>query len=249
MDQGYTFRISDSYTPSTIPMDRLAQYISALARLLGESGSVHLGPITEGSVKVRAMIDEPAQPKVQERVRGVRIGAPAVDALKAYNDLDEMLREDNASGTLADGDDEVPHSAIIIEFPGKNRPKPVTYGPFKQRGSLDGVVYRIGGADDTKHVAIKDGDRDYSRLEADEATAVRLSRHLFRETVRLHGEGTWLRHGNGTWELKKFKIRDFDVLSDEPLDDVIARLRAVGGFPGEDIVQRLLEDRAEGDAH
>jgi hypothetical protein len=42
MDTEYRFLIADSYTPATIPMERLAAYIGALAQLLGEGANVHL---------------------------------------------------------------------------------------------------------------------------------------------------------------------------------------------------------------
>ena len=47
VDQGYSFTISESYTPQTIPLERLAAYIAGVARLLGESTNVHLDMIEE----------------------------------------------------------------------------------------------------------------------------------------------------------------------------------------------------------
>jgi hypothetical protein len=74
---------------------------------------------------------------------------------------------------------------------------------------------------------------------------------MWDRTLRFHGIGSWIRHGSGAWELKSFRIHDFEPLEDAPLEDVIKRLRAV---PGSDLaqvpdaVQRLLADRHEGDA-
>ena len=67
MDREYQFRIADSYTPATIPMERLADYVAAFARLLGEVAAVHFDRIEHGSVCLTAKVDEPAQPKVLER--------------------------------------------------------------------------------------------------------------------------------------------------------------------------------------
>jgi hypothetical protein len=244
--KGYSFIISESYTPKTIPLDRLAAYIAGVARLLGESANVHLEAIEEGSVAIRVDVDEPARPKVRERVRAIRAGSAPKDALKAYKDLDDMLLKDNAIGTLA-GDAE----DVVVPFPGKRRPQPIVFGPFRQAGHIDGQVYRIEGKDDTKHVGVRDGDRDYGSLITSEAVALRLRHQLWDKTLRFYGMGSWLRHGNGAWELKNFRINDFEVLDEAPLDEVVRRLRAVPGAElaqVPDAVQRLLADRHEGDA-
>lgn len=245
MDQSYSFTISESYTPKTIPMERLAEYLASFARLLGEGSSVHFTQVKESSVALLADVDEPAQPKVRERVQGLRTGSAPADVVKAYNELDEMLRRDNAVGALANG------GAIVIPFPGKRRAAPVVFGPFKQEGSLDGQVYRIGGKDESKHVHIRNAGREFTTLVADEALALSLRHHLFGGTLRFSGTGTWVRHGDGTWDLKKFDIAHFEALDDASLEDVLGRIRAVrasGLQRLENPVAQLLADRHDEDA-
>ncbi len=240
MDQSYNFTISESYTPRTIPMERLAEYIASFARLLGEGSSVHFDRVKDGSVALLADVDEPAQPKVHDRVQALRTGSAPADAIKAYNELDEMLRRDNATGSLANGGN------VVIPFPGKHRPTPVIFGPFKQEGTLDGQVYRIGGKDDSKHVHIRNAGREFTTLVADEALALSLRHHLFGGVLRFSGTGTWIRHGDGTWELKKFEIGHFEALDDAPLEEVLGRIRAVrakGVQQLVDPVAQLLADR------
>ncbi len=241
MNGEYQFRIADGYTPTTLPMERLADYMAALARLLGEGAHVHFSAVEPGSVKLKARVDEPAQPKVRERVRAVRDGGGPRDARKAYDALDDMLRKDNASGALA-GDD----GAIVIQFPGRTRPEPLVFGPFRQDCTLDGQIFRIGGKDDTKHVHIRDGAVEFTDLVASEAVALRLRYHLFGPTLRFHGEGTWFRHADGAWELKNFRINDFEELEDRPLSEVVASLRKVKGSTWREVpdpVRELLKDR------
>lgn len=248
MSGEYQFRIADSYTPATLPMERLAEYMTALARLLGEGAHVHFQAIIPGSVRLKARVDEPAQLKVRERVYAVRDGGGPKDARKAYDALDELLRKDNASGALA-GDD----GAIIIPFPGRTRSEPLVFGPFRQDSTLDGQIFRIGGKDDTKHVLIRDGAMEFTDLVASESIALRLRHHLFGATLRFHGEGTWFRHGDGTWELKSFRINDFEELEDRPLSEVVASLRKVKGSTWREVpdpIRELLEDRhGNGDAN
>ncbi len=240
-DQEYSFTISDSYTLKTIPMERLAEYMGALARLLGEENSVHFDRVEEGSVALKARVDEPARPKIRERLHLVRAGSAPTDALRAYAQIDEMLRKDNAYGSLGGGGE-----MTVIPFPGKKRPEPVIYGPFKQDGTIDGEVYRIGGKDETKHINIRSDNRDISVLIASESVALDLRHHLFGGMLRFHGVGTWYRHGDGTWELKSFRVTHFEPLSDIALDQVVMRLRSIKSVEFDaihDPLSLLLSDR------
>src|SRR5262245_47695381 len=117
MDGRYRFRIADTYTPATLPMERLAEYMTALAALLGEGAGVHFGGMEHGSVVLLANADEPVRPKVHDRIRALRDGNAPNDALKAFHQLDNLLRRDNATGTLASETQEV-----VIVFPGRTRP-------------------------------------------------------------------------------------------------------------------------------
>jgi hypothetical protein len=101
MKSEYRFRIADRLTPQTLPMERLAEYMAAFAKLLGEQNNVHFQSIEPSSAILVAVIDTPAQPKIRERVVAVRDGHGPSDARKAFADLDEMLWKDNATGTLS----------------------------------------------------------------------------------------------------------------------------------------------------
>ena len=241
-DKGYSFTISGGYTPKTIPMERLGEYMAALARMLGEEAYVHFESIREGSVALKARVDEPARPKVRERVRSVRTSSATAEVRRHYDQLDAMLRKDNAYAALDGGTDNV------IAFPGRNRAEPVVYGPFRQQGTIDGEVYRIGGKDTSKHIHVHSGDRDLSVLYASEAVAMRLRHHLFGGTLRFRGEGTWVRHDDGTWELRNFRVDDFEELGDASLIETVARLRSVTGDEfGDDPVAQLLAERQSGE--
>lgn len=240
----YCFHIDDSFTPASIPMERLAEYIKALAQLIGETGSVHFGGVTEGSVVLHATIDQPAQVKVRERVGGLGGNAASKEVARAFCLLDDMLRKDNATGKLVEVGGQ-----IVVPFPGKNRPEPVVLGPFRQDGTLEGQVIRVGGKDETIPVHLRDGIVVHTGLNATVDVARRIAQHLLGQTVRVHGTGTWFRGGDGTWQLKSFRINDFELLDETTLDGVVARLRAVRGSGwGEvpDPVRELLEERHGG---
>lgn len=201
MDSEYRFRIADSYTPETIPMERLAEYIRALALLLGEGANVHFDGVEASSVLLKARVDEPARPKLRERVQGVRDGGGPKDARKAFDILDDLLCGDNASGSLA-GDD----GALIITFPGRDRPQPLAFGPFQEDGFLDGQVVELNAKSDPCRVQLRDGDVLHTGLTASREIVHSLGKVFAGPDVRAHGTGKWLRLGDGTWELKGTKL-------------------------------------------
>ncbi|MER8482600.1 hypothetical protein [Mesorhizobium sp. M1322] len=219
----YTFRIIESFTPETIPMVRLGEYVVEYAKLLGEIKDVHFDGIVDQSVGLVAVIEDQSATRVATRVNAVKRGDGPDDATRAMKRLDDMLAADNAVGEL------VLDGAKIIAFPGRNRQERQFFGPFTQAGALDGEVIRVGGQDDTIHVHLRDGERIYTSCVTTPEVGRRLGHHLLGPTVRLLGEGRWVRFPNGLWELRQFRIRDFELLEDVSLPEVVSRLRAVKG--------------------
>lgn len=76
----YNF-IIDAFTPETMPMARLAEY---LAVLLGNRNSVHLVGIEHGSVRPQIRVDAPDVPKIEERLDAVRRLVAPHEAMRAY---------------------------------------------------------------------------------------------------------------------------------------------------------------------
>lgn len=245
MSNTFTFRIAGSYTPTTIPLERLGEYLAALGALLGEESNVHFEKLSEGSTVVHAVVEAPAMPKVERRVRDVATGEADASAMKAFALIDDMLRDDNATGRLSGGAGNV----VFVDFEGRNRPAPVPYGPIKQIGVVEGEVFRVEGRDETVHVGIMDGPRIY-KLTAPSSMGQELA-SLFRGgLVRFHGEGTWYRHPDGDWELRKFKIDRFEAdLDSGPLNAAVSQLRKAGLGDWSKIadpIAQILSERGEG---
>lgn len=240
MDGKYSLRIVNSYTPDTLPLNRLAEYMEALSRLFSEQKEVHFDSVVAGSAVLKVKIDDPARAKVEARIIGLREDTAPREAIKAFADIDTLLRKDGANGELiGDG------GAVILRFPGVTRPEPLEFGPFKQDGTLEGVVIRVGGKDDTIPIHLKDGDVVHC-LDATPELAKRIAHHYLGDTLRVSGMGTWFREANGTWLLKRFKISEFEVLSETPLMNVIESLRKVQGSTWNEVpnaIRYLLEDR------
>lgn len=215
----------DAYSPATIPMARLARYMQAFAAMLGNEHGVHFSRLKPGSTQLVARIDREEIPKVDDQLDRVRRKEANQEAVRAWEEIDRLLADDNAAGYVYEGENQ---TAQIIDFPGIKRPKPVKYGPFTQNGTLDGVLVSVSGTDHTIHVQLQNGSLKYTNIDTDRETARRLAQHFF-EPVRLHGIGRWMREEDGAWVLKRFKVHGFDALQNLELADVVEKLRSVEG--------------------
>lgn len=221
--QQYRLKI-DVFSVDSLPMARLAEYMAELAVLLGERERVHFSHMEKGSAVLVSTIEPVAFPKVEERVGRVSRGDGPKDAMQAFKNIDNLLAKDGAVAVLTG-----PTVGQVIEFPGRTRPKPVKYGPFREVGTLDGRIIRIGGRDETIPVWLKDGEIEYHCNVRGEEVARRLAPYYLNGVIRVHGSGKWVREENGAWSLEQFDITDFEVLDDSPMADVVGKLRAVEG--------------------
>ena len=214
----------DAYSPETIPMERLAMYLAALAKLLGHEKSVHLERIDPGSTTPVARVEREAVPKVFARIDELRQAANDADG--GSPEINGLLRSDNAIGRLfrrAAGSDE---KAAILFFPGRESKTPEKFGPFNESGSVDGELLRVGGTDSTDHALVRDPEgRTWSAIVSREM-AQRMGSYIHQE-VRLNGEMRWERSSEGEWKLLSFRASDFLALDDQTLVQSVAKLRAL----------------------
>jgi len=240
----YTFRI-DVFTPDTLPMARLAEYMAALADLIGHKESTHFARIEEGSARLVSRVEEQDAPKVQRRLEAVTSPTPPQGTAKAFKTLDDMLAEDNAVGEIVG-----PGGAVIIPFPGRIRPKALTFPAFRQDGSIDGQIVSIGGRDKTAHVTLMDGGLTYTNIDLNRDVARELAKHLYGPKVRLFGSGRWERHPEGAWKLLAFTVDRYELLDDAALGEVLVEIRSIPGLSGEAVYDELMALRlGEDDIH
>lgn len=221
-DIQYVFTI-DVLKPSTAPMLRVAQYMVELAKLLGSEADVHINEIRESSLRYHVLSERDAVPVIDDRLKTVEMKGS--EANKHFHSINVMLKADKAIGHL----DRVSrgHTAQIIQFPGRELPTPRTF-KVRQEGTLDGYVVKIGGKDKTAHATLDAGDGRYWRCTMGRDLAADLAQYLFKTPVRVSGICTWLRDEEGTWtQDSDFQVREFQVLVDETLPEVLEKLRAI----------------------
>lgn len=231
-----------AYSPETMPMGRLAQYMGDLATLLGEERSVHFVNVLPGSAKLVHRVEREADPKVRTRVARARAGLGPAEPIKAVRSINRRLKEDNGGGKLhANG-------AEIIQFPGKAESESIS-GSVSGDSTLDGIVVRVGGTKDWVGVGLQSHDGTQTTCLARKSIAQSLAHHLFADEVRVSGTATWFRMED-IWQLERFYIKSFTTLDETPLPDVVRKLRHVEGSEWNSVPdpwKELSRIRVEGD--
>ena len=228
----------DAYSPTDIPMAKLAEYMADFAELLGKEHRVHFDGLEEGSTTIVSRVEREDVPKVGHRLRAFGQGTAEKELLSLIARMDERLANDNATGRVLEEIDG--QCAELIVLPGRDRPKVPTYGPFTQEGHLDGVLISVGGKDDTISIRLQNGAVIYRKCETTRPIAREMGKHLF-EPVRIYGTGRWLRDAQGDWILAHFRVTRFDVLEGGSLRAAVAALRAVPGSGWQELDDPLAE--------
>lgn len=218
----YDFRI-DAWKPETLPMARLAEYLVKLSTMFGHKEHVHFMQVRKGSAIPEITVDHEVAPKVAARLRLVGTPEAPQELKRANQDVNRMLREDNASATL-----KIKRGASILVFPGKKTPLAEEVIVHEQ-GNLDGFVIRVGGKDDSVPVWIEGEGKVIYKCQTNRDIARQLAAHLFDRPVRVTGSGQWCRTPERKWELEDFKIKSYEILDDRPLEEIINNLRQIDG--------------------
>lgn len=218
--------IIDSYTPLTLPMIRLSQYIADLATLFGEPNSVHFLRVDPGSAALVHAVDDDAVTKIDERLIAAVRGEGPAEPIRAFHRVNSKLREDNGVGILLEST-----GAEIIKFPGRTEINPIAFSAFNQQSTIDGIVILVGGRADPVPVhiqSVEDGNQIRNCYAARSLAKV-LAGYIFGPELRISGTGRWLRDTQGNWSLERFTIASFEVLSEQSLSAVVASLRSIKG--------------------
>lgn len=215
----------DAYTPDTIPMERLARYMTELAKLLANNASVHFDRLEAGSTRQFARVEKEAAPKVLKRINEIQLGEAANDAIASFDEINNLLRDDNAVGKLNLWIMGETQPSTVLIFKGRELPKPQKFGPFTEPAIVDGELIRIGGKDATAHATILDAEGKAWNGEMTRELAKDLAQYIYCGPIlRVRGDAKWERREDGAWYLLNFKIHSYDTLQEDTLLEARARL-------------------------
>lgn len=218
----YDFRL-DGWTPATLPMARLAEYLARLAALFGNRADVYFLKARKGSAIQEIHVRATAALKVQARLKLVGTGEESEDAAKSVQAINAMLREDNTSATLKQK-----AGAVLIRFPGCKTTL-AEEAVVHESGELIGMVIRVGGRDETVPLLLQDTDGTTCHCNTSRAIARELAHHLFGDLVRVQGTGKWRRTPERIWVLDDFKIKSWERLEQTSLEAAVTAVREIEG--------------------
>lgn len=219
MDDVYKF-VMDSYTPETIPMARLAEYVGQLAVILGEQENVHLVGIESGSLALALRVEREAAPKVRENLRRVYAGDARPEVNRAYKNANEMLRGDNAKANLGILE------SNVLQFPGRDAARAKKIGPFTQDFEQEGVLVRIGKLDKTTFATIQEFEtKTRWSFRVSKELAIQLAPFLFGPALRLIGSGRFYRDESGEWQHEWVRAERFVKLNSDSLEKIVKDIR------------------------
>ena len=204
------------YTPKTLPMLRLAQYMLEFSRLIGHQDHVHFEDLREGSAEICAVVEGPGvHSKVVARISGVQNGTAPKDALAAYGRLNQMLRKDDANAELK-------ASSTVIRLRAAN--VNIVSAIVQDYGDITGKLYFL--AESKKGVSAK--VKPFSGGKPVTCTAPNSMKNDLRgllfEPVRVSGRGLWERK-QGLWECDALHIEQVQAVEMVSFRAAIGKLR------------------------
>ena len=229
-------------------MERLAAYLAAFARLLGNKDRVHFDRLDPGSTASVARVEREAVPKVFARIDGARRAEAANDVSDALEEINDLARADNALARVdrrpANGE-----RTTVLHFSGRDTPVQSKFGPFTEATELVGELVRIGGKDESAHATLIDAEgRSWSgEIKKDLAQAMA---HYLYKTVRVAGDVRWMRDEDGAWKMLALRFSTFEQLSNEGLLSAVKNLRALRDSDwskSKDIDAEIRDSRGHGD--
>jgi hypothetical protein len=223
--------IIDGYTPLTLPIGKLAEYLKNFAALVGPNSEVHFEKVGKGSAALVSVAPQEIVPEVRARLAAAESGSGPVDAVRGFSGIRALLYQDQKTGRIKEGRHK------ILEFP---KPQAPQYGPVTEEGTLEGILIKIGGRDETVPVHLQDGGR-YYKCVTTRAKARELAPYLFGNPIRVFGKSKWIRTESGAWELAEFKIADFEPLNNDEIQQVLERMRQIPGSGWDKIADPLGE--------
>lgn len=223
-EKNWTFmlRLLKRY-PENISMDRLGEYITLFAELLGTDNQPKFGGIKRASTGLKAVVPPNRQHYAHARIVEAKNNSNSRPG-RHLQSLEKLMGEDHIES--AEIQDSVGNVLYLITGRIEKQEK---QDRLYQSGIVDGMVTGVIGADDTMHLHLRDHfDNDIKLVIRDENLARELLKKFRDGKVRLTIHGYWIRTEFG-WipESNKCTVDNYEILEDTPLSSLFQSISEI----------------------
>ena len=229
------------YSPETMPLSRLMDYLNHLSIVLGSPGDLHLVGIERGSTRpVLAMRHDIAK-RARDNARAVAEGGGSATRREAFNSIRRMVAEDGGPAAVL----KAPKGAVILKFPSAAIGEDQVVNSLRQHTSIEGTLVRIGGIGNNAQLLIQEMDGNVIAGSAASRPLAQEMARLIYHAIRVNGDATWHRTEEGNWKITRLLVQSYSALDERELEDVVAELRAVKVKWPEDSLEQLQAMRGQ----
>jgi hypothetical protein len=231
-----------AYSPETMPLDRLIEYLQQISVVVGDAANLHLTKIERSSTAPIFHVPKRAALEAKERAAQFTRGAGTKDQKRAYNRLRRMVRRDAPEATRPAVLIEA--KMVILEIPAAPEDVSVLSG-VHQATTIDGLLISVGGAGDAAALRLQTLDGEtIAGFSATRTLAKEMAKFIY-EPLRVSGPGVWGRSEDGVWGLERMQIQSFELLDDRALALVFAELRELKVNWPNNVNDLLVREREE----
>jgi len=215
--------ILEGFTPDTIPMRRLAEYMLQVSKLFGSEEKIRFERVENNCVALVNKVPAAHSGKIQSRIRAIGRGEGSFDAKSANSRINQMLYEDEASARIKT------NGAIILRFPGNVIPEAAD-ASMSGPASLTGYFYSLSEnqkGEVKAKLRIVSSDNKSRTVDAvcDSALADNVKALLFNH-VRVTGVAEWFRTDKGEWRAENIKVNNATKINTANLQTAVQNIRS-----------------------
>lgn len=209
------------YTPDTMPLNRLLEYLNNLSIVLGEASELHLVGIETSSTRPVLMMRHDVATRARARASEARQGRASNRRRDAFEAIRKLVSEDGGEAATLTAPE-----GKILEFPRLDLGLDQVVHSVRQATSLEGELIRVGGLRENAQLLMQEfSGKVVAGCTAPRAVARALAAFLYKP-ISVSGTGNWHRTVEGKWEVTNLHVQSFYPLDEDEPEDVIAKLRA-----------------------
>jgi hypothetical protein len=223
------------YSPDTMPLDRLMEYLNQLSIVLGSPGDLHLVAVEKGSTRPVLAMRHDVAAKARHHAREVAHGGGSQRRRDAFDTIRRMVAKDGGKPAVL----RAPRGQVILKFPSVDIGQDQVIQFLRQHTSIEGTLVRLGGIGENAQLLVQELNGSIiSGVIASRPLAQQMAPLIYHD-LKLSGIGTWHRNEEGKWQITRLHVQTFEPLDESSLEDVVEQLRAVKVKWPDDALEQL----------